>query len=283
MLWFKRRAAPTWRYQTPESHGENRMKVWRLLPGTGVLVVELRDEEKKLAEFSGIDIASGTVLWQNFGLPEPWWVTFDRIYKDVLFIHQFVRPDMPHTMRIFAVDLFTGKLIWENSDCKLLTINDDIVYGLKDSFQGQEIIGMNYKDGEEMIRFSSKDPRVEEFKDNTETQYLLPEPIEDEERVKSLFSDIRTPYMPNLISLSNKLIVGFYLESGFDEKGVQLYDSHIRIVDLLGKVLYDDVPDKGVHVPMNDFYFVVGDLSDNERKFLIYVKESVQILSFALD
>lgn len=256
--------------------------MWRLLPGSGVLVAELRDKERKIVEFSGIDIVSGTALWQGFTLPEPWWVTIDRIYKDILFFHQFVRPDMPHTRRIFAVDLFTGKLIWENSDCKLLTVNDDIVYGLKDSFQGSEVIGMNYKSGEELIRFSTNDPRINEFTDESEIQYTLPEPIEDENLTKLLIPDILNPHMPNLLSLSDKRIVGFYVEAGFDEKGAPLYDSHIRIVDSFGKVIYEDVPDRGVYVAMNDFYFVVGDPSGKDRKFLIYVKESVEILSFSL-
>ncbi|MGC8653663.1 MAG: DUF4905 domain-containing protein [Candidatus Kryptoniota bacterium] len=283
MLWFKKRAAPSWKFRAPEEDNGSRKKVWRLLPGSGVLVAELRDETKKRVEFSGIDIISGTVLWQKFTLAEPWWVTFDRIYRDVLFIHQFVRPDMPHTMGIFAVDLFTGKLIWENSDCKLLAINDDVVYGLRDSFQGSEVIGMNYKSGEEMIRFSFKDPQVEEFTDETEMQYLLPEPLEDNAQIKSLLADIHSPLMPNLISLSDKIILGFYIKSGFDEKGIQLYDSHIRVTDPVGKVLYDDVTDKGVHIPMNDFYFVVGSPSTHEKKFLIYVKESVEIVSFVLE
>ncbi|MCL5739088.1 MAG: DUF4905 domain-containing protein [Bacteroidetes bacterium] len=277
MQLFRKRLSPTWTFRSDK-------KVWRLLPGSGVLAVELRDTDNKITEFAGLDIETGSSLWQNFQLEEKWWVTVNKIYNDVLLLQQFVKPDMPTPGKIFAVDLFTGKPLWQNHELSYLNIIDDVVYGLRRTLQSEDIVGLNYRTGEEREVFSADDTRAQELSFSLpEDDFILPSLFEELEETPDSASaavlkrliptDAKTPTV--IESPSGKEIVGYHQNAGTDEKGVQVYDSHLKIIDGEGKILFEDVADKKVYSALQDFYFAV-----NEQ--LIYVRNSNEIVAVKL-
>ncbi len=278
MQFFKKYLRPAWTFKTEK-------KVWRLLPGTGVLAVELRDTDNKLTEFAALNIENGSPLWQNLQFEEKWWITVNKIHRDVLLLQQFVKPDMPTPGKIFAVDILAGKLLWQSNDLSFMNVIEDTVYGLRSTLASEEVVGVNYRSGQQLITFPLDDTRVQEVSEPAvENGYLLPvvykEPEGAPDQVtfpnpgRAFPDDAKAPSF--IESQPGKYVVGYYLDAGTDEKGAPVYDSHVKVIDVDGKVLYDDVADRKVYTTFQDFYFQV-----NEE--LLYVRNSNEIVAVRLD
>ncbi|MCL5267012.1 MAG: DUF4905 domain-containing protein [Bacteroidetes bacterium] len=268
---------PAWTFRSEK-------KVWRLLPGAGVLAVELRDTENKLTEFAGLDITTGVAHWQSLQFEDKWWITVNKIHRGVLLLQQFVKPDMPTPGKIFAVDVLTGKLLWQNNELSYMSVIEDTVYGLRNTLTSEEIVGVNYRTGEATVTFPTNDPRVQEINQTvTEEKFMLPAAFEESEEnsnqasgsilSEAFPSDAKAPAL--IETRSGKHVVGYHLDSGTDEKGVPVYDSHLKVVDNGGKILFEDTTDKGVYTTLQDFYFVVSGM-------LLYVRNSNEIVAVRL-
>lgn len=273
-----RNLRPSWTFSTEK-------KVWRLLPGNGVLAVELRDTEAKTAEYAGIEISSGSPLWQGVKLEDSWWIVMNRVFKDVLLLQQFVRPDMPTPGGIFAIDLFTGRILWQNREMSFVNAADNLVYASRKSLQSEVIAGLNYKSGVEEIVFPAGDPRIDGISSaEQQDEFILSCFFEEightlsKSRAallaKALPANAANPTY--ILSISGYDIIGFYTDAGKDEKGVPVYDSRLRVVNSGGKIVYDDVVDRKVYTTLGDFYFVVGTV-------LIYAKNSMEIVAVDLN
>ncbi len=278
MKFFGRKLKPVWTYRTDK-------KVWRLLPGNGILAAELRDTDKKLTDYAAIDIASGSPLWQGLRLEDSWWIIMNRIFRDVLLLQQFVKPDMPTPGKIFAVDLFTGKILWENHEVSYLSAGDDLVYALRASIRSEEVVGLDYRTGLEKLSFPAEDPRTDQLPPpQPQDGFTLPvfvEEIQDEitlSRISGLKGippeNAKNPtFIP---SVAGKDISGYHTGAGNDEKGVPFFDSHVMIIDERGDAVYGDVADSKVYTAMSDFYFAAGNT-------LIYVRNSNEIVAVNLE
>ncbi len=276
MNWFKKNLKPSWIFRSE-------FKIWRLLPAGRVLAAELRDTEKKTTEFAGIDLNTGALLWKGNPLNDKWWITVNKINKDVLFLQQFARPDMPTPGKIFALDLRTGKLLWQNQELSFINISRESIFGLLKTFKSEEVVELNYKTGEEKKRLSVDDLRIPEIineeneyvHDATANEFFVPDLIEEFDEKTNLKKSIPSRAInPAIIKLSNKEIVGYHLDAGKDEKGIPVYDAYVMIVDAGGKI-FEDVADRKVHSAIQDFFFVVSEK-------LIYVKNSSEIVAVAL-
>ena len=278
MKFFRTSLKPKWVFKTDK-------KVWRLLPGSGVLATELRDPDLKITEYAAIDLSSGAPLWQGLRLEESWWIAMNRIYRDIFLLQQFVKPDMPTAGKIYAIDLFTGKLLWQNHELTYLNASGDTIYGIREAVGSEGIVGLDFRTGEEKIVLAADDPKVDELSfPSHEDEFVLSsffEEIEDTLPPERAAILKETPpeqaKNPTCIpSAFGKDIVGYYTEAGKDEKGIQLYDSHLTVSDQAGKILFEDTVDKGVYTTLGDFYFVVG--TD-----LIYARNSSEIVALDLE
>ncbi|HET6271791.1 MAG TPA: DUF4905 domain-containing protein [Bacteroidota bacterium] len=132
---------PTWRYHASGI-------IWRVVPtGSGKLVGEDRDVDRKQATFFCVSQTSGEVLWQGVEFSERWWIGIEAIHRDVVLLHGFAKPDMPEHKGVFAVDLLTGTKLWSNDECKFLVAEDDVVLAAKDSLEGNIILELEYRTG----------------------------------------------------------------------------------------------------------------------------------------
>ena len=246
--------------------------------------MELRDTEAKTAEYAGIAISSGSPLWQGVMLEDSWWIVMNRIFKDVLLLQQFVKPDMPTPGGIFAIDLFTGKILWQNKDLTFVDASNNLVYASRKSVGSEEIMGLDYRTGDEKLVLSADDPQTgglafdpprDEFVLSSffeEIEGTLPESRKELVRKATPAGALNPTY---ILSVSGKDIVGFYTDAGKDEKGVPVFDSHLRVVNSEGKPLFDDVIDRKVYTTLGDFYFVV-------ENRLIYARNSVEVVAVNL-
>lgn len=123
--------------------------IWRLLPTTsGVFVGELRDPETKRTSFFCVNQQSGDVLWERISLEEQWWIGVEAVHDDRVFLHGFSTPDMPDHKGITALDLFTGKISWQNPDLRFVLCVDNSLFASKDGPDGRTLLALNYRTGE---------------------------------------------------------------------------------------------------------------------------------------
>lgn len=277
MKFLGRKLKPAWTFRTDK-------KVWRLLPASGVLTAELRDTDAKIAEYAGIDIASGSPLWQGLRLEESWWVITNRVFRDVLLLQQFVKPDMPTPGNIIAVDLFAGRILWQNHELKYLNASGDLIYALRKSLRSEDIVALDYRTGTEKMAFPADDPRTDDLSfPPQQDEFVLPSFLEE-------FADDlpagRTALLRNappanaenptfIPSVSGKDIIGFYSNAGTDEKGAPVFDSHLMILDSEGNSIFQDTADRKVYTTLGDFYLVTGNK-------LIYTRNSSEIVAVEL-
>ena len=117
----------------------NKREIWRLIPSeSGYLVIEERDMNSKQVYFNCLKTADGEILFRNFQLEEKFWVGIEAVYKDIIFFHKFRKPDMPGHRGIYALDISSKKLIWQNDDLIFLLAKDDKVFAYQSTFEGRQ-------------------------------------------------------------------------------------------------------------------------------------------------
>ena len=255
-------------------------KIWRVLPAEDVLVVEIRDTEKKSTEFAGVDISSGMLLWRNDQLEEKWWTSLNLIFRDTVLLHQYAKPSMPTSGKIFTLDLHSGKLLWQNQEVSFVNAGGDTIFCLKKSLTSEIVIGMDFRTGEER-EVSSSDLPKESY------VYLpgliFPEAIDNQQdyfQDRKNLGNVRRRIPPDsryltVLKAGDRNIFGFYAVSEQGEKGVVVYDAHLLVSDLQGRIIFEDTVDRKLNMPLADFHFCLG-------VKLIYVRNSEEIVAVKL-
>jgi hypothetical protein len=110
--------------------------LWRILfSDTGIIVGEDRDEEVQTLSFFFLDESSGKILRKGEKYGGGWWSGIEAIDGTTVYIHGYASPDMPIHKGIIAVDIFSGNILWENPDLRLLWARDGRVVACREYFE----------------------------------------------------------------------------------------------------------------------------------------------------
>lgn len=127
----------------------NGKQLWRILiSDTEKLFIETRDKEKKEVFFSGFILESGEPIFENYQFEEKFWIGIEKIYKDILYLHKYPKPDLPGHKGIIAFDSASQKTLWTNSAGIFQFVYNDKVYVRKESYDEVENIVLDYLTGE---------------------------------------------------------------------------------------------------------------------------------------
>ncbi len=128
---------------------EDENKIWRILISESEkLILERRNTDVKEVFFAAYDLSNGNPLWENFQFEEKFWIGIEKIYKDVLYLHGFTKPDMPGHRGITAFDINAKKILWKNNDGVFAFVLNDKVYHYRDDFEGTKLEPLDYLSGE---------------------------------------------------------------------------------------------------------------------------------------
>ena len=134
----------------------NKSDIWRLIPSeSGYLVIEERDLNTKEVFFNCLKTFDGKVLFKSFQLEEKYWIGIEGVYKNTIFFHRFRKPDMPGHIGIYAFDILTKKLIWQNDSLIFLLVNDDKVYAYQTTFEGRQYYMLDCLNGDILKDYGS--------------------------------------------------------------------------------------------------------------------------------
>jgi hypothetical protein len=268
--------APAWTFSTSGV-------CWRLLPTrNGLIVGEDRNVESKTVSFFCIDRLSGREVWKDLRFATPWWIGLESIQGNVVLLHEYATPDMPDHRKIIAVDLFTGKLLWEDPELKFLFSLDDRLYAAQQALEQPRFFELELESGR---RVGEIDPsRLDSLRTSAEADpydfvaYASPlgsgggnlaafERAMAQEVAKAHHAE-----HAEVLLLGGKLAMGYYDNLSADP-GKPSFRQHLSVLSAEGRQpLYEDTPTARAAVPVPDTFFGIGDM-------LYYIREQSAIVA----
>ena len=273
MNWFAglktKKLSVAWEYTTKGN-------LWRLLPsGSGHIVIEDRDIQQKSVSFACLDYATGNVLWKDVQLSEKWWITIEAIHRDVLFLHEYVSPDMPEHKKIFAVDINTGRTRWSNPDMKFFFAHEDSVYAAKVEYEQRRFYEIDLRNGAVLQEVDDQYLGVlrETVTTNSQQHVDFPRAVNSEyaeDELLKISVQKATAKKNNIsfveyLNLKDYYIFGYYENMSFNPSQ-QMFRQYLTIVEKEnGKMHFNDIVNNNVVMAVPDTFFGMG-------SYVYYVK-----------
>lgn len=126
----KSKLSPDWSFRQSGN-------LWKFVfAGDDIIAGETRDiEQKKLFLFS-LDVSTGNCFMKDFLFEDGnYWVSIEGGNDKILFLNRFRSPELPYPKNIIALDIRTGKKLWENEEYVYYFCGKDKLYGRKSSFE----------------------------------------------------------------------------------------------------------------------------------------------------
>lgn len=147
-------------------------QVWRIkLTDTKKLLIETRDTEKMEAYFHCFHLADGKTIFTNQQMYEKYWLGIEAIHNDVILFHKFAKPDMPGHKGIFAFDINTQNVLWENEDYSFLFILEGKIYSYKEIFEGRRFFILDVLTGELIEDLGNNPSNISDLKDLADAKF----------------------------------------------------------------------------------------------------------------
>ena len=125
--------------------------VWNTLVSSenGVLLLEVRNSEKKQAAFSALDFNTGKFLWRDVIFDEPWWINLGATANSIVLFTLYLETNNPDKKGVFAYHLFDRKIVWWNNDFSLISVSNRQVKGVASKY-GTRTISLDLETGKEV-------------------------------------------------------------------------------------------------------------------------------------
>lgn len=160
---------------------DNGKQIWRILPTTNKkIVVEERDTKTKEVFFSCLDIESGKKIINAYQHEEKNWIGIETVYNDLIFFHKYAKPDMPMHKGIFAFDIFSKSILWQNDNYVFAFVYKDKVYCYQQRFENRIFFSLDYLTGKIIQDFGNDVSMLNQLKEKIDEEfwqqnYLFPE------------------------------------------------------------------------------------------------------------
>ena len=105
--------------------------IWNILqvPGSTLLILEIRDEERREARFSALDFEQNTFVFKNILFEEPWWIGMTAATREVLLLHVFQHTENPDRKDLMAWDIYKQERRWKLDDFSFDFLSGNKVHG----------------------------------------------------------------------------------------------------------------------------------------------------------
>ena len=259
-------------------------QVWRIkLTDTDKLLIETRDTEKMEAFFHCFHLSDGKPIFTNQQMNEKYWLGIEAIHNDVILFHKFAKPDMPGHKGIFAFDINTQNVLWENDTYAFLFILDNKIYAYQELFEGKKVFTLNVQTGELIEDLGANPSNINDLKNLADaefdyTDYKFPE---------FYYGTGSNPMIDDMINFETKKLsitgnieflqhVSFLLcnyHSNSNDKG--LTNTFVVFNLKKGKRIFKEILNINLNAFAPDSFFVYN-------KLLILMKEKNQVVVYEL-
>jgi hypothetical protein len=125
-----------------------------------LVLVDERDLDAHTAAFACVRCADGAVLWRNLRFEEPWWINLADMFNGVAYFHGYRRPNMPAPLGVHAVDLASGRILWNKPDYIFQFAVDSDVFVSQTGFSGAHHFILDAANGDLVKDLGTDDERV---------------------------------------------------------------------------------------------------------------------------
>jgi hypothetical protein len=249
---------------------DNNRQIWRIIPSNkGKLFIEELEPENKQAYFHCLSIDSGKKILSDFQLDDKFWVGIEDTNEDIVYFHKFAKPDMPKHRGIFAFDITSKEIIWQNPDLTFLFRLEDKIYTFKEKFEGRNYFSISSFTGEVIEDIGDNHEQINILRNlslnkSENESYLFPEVFDAEldisdqpiNFINSLRNDFVITGKVEFILKNNLLMMSFH-EANSRGSMTNLF----KAVDLSsGKYILEEVINKETSLFLTDSFFIKDNL-----------------------
>ena len=238
-------------------------QIWRLMiSNSDKLIIETRNTNEKEVFFNCIDLFKGKKIFKGLQLDEKFWIGIESIYKDIVYFHEFAKPNMPEHKKIIAFDLNKKEVIWKNDELTFLSVIDNKIYCFRNKFEGQHIYSLDYMTGEEIEDLGDNAKLMNDIiltaqsKDDY-SDYKYPEILDE-----NYDSEIQEFFRNELDDISIAIESAGLLYQNYQPKGRSQINTDKEEIDFQGKALKDI-----------DYIIQNSNRSTKKKRFLDHIRE----------
>jgi Domain of unknown function (DUF4905) len=245
--------------------------VWNIvaLPVRNILFVETRDEMRRKVDFSALQYDSGTFLWKDKQLPEPWWVGLLAASDRTLLVQRY-NPDNPDKPTVIALDIETARIQWTKVDFTFHKLFPTYVSGF-DGTDDHNLVSLDLKSGERVRPGMAKD--LDEHEINAPLcpfQYQEGTPFLATVRDYLLRHFNHRPEGPaEYLEFGGKVVISYHIRT---ENGLANY---LVVIGESGSLLLNEKMEEGSKGLGADTFFILSGC-------LFFVRNKKELLSYQL-
>ena len=79
-----------------------------IVPGKSILVLEIRNDERRKVLFSALEFAQNRFLWKDLQMDEPWWINLFVAREGKVILSKFDTTNNPDSVSYVSIDLETA-------------------------------------------------------------------------------------------------------------------------------------------------------------------------------
>jgi hypothetical protein len=275
----------------PEWVFNQKGNLWKFVFGGKEFIAgETRDlEEKKLYLFT-LEIQTGKRLLKEFSFEDGnYWVSIEGASSKILYLHRFEKPELPYHKNIIALDLKSGRKLWENEEYQFYFSTEETLFGVKQKFEKADLVEINITDGKVLrqipeeeyaaildMKRKSDDDLYTEYYDYPKSVSLYPPYDYAGEIIRAAITNAEGEI--EYILKDGKLFFNYYKPGDINIKDItqKHYKNIFCIFDVTtGEKLYEDVLNERSSFNVPDNFFC----KDN---FLYYLREKKDIVAIKL-
>jgi len=116
--------------------------IWNTLvsPGSGVLLLEVRNSERKQVAFSALESNTGKFIWRDKSFDEPWWISLGAVSDDIVVFTVYLETNNPDKKGVFAYHIHNDTMLWWHNDFSLVSISNKTVEGISSKYGFKKVI-----------------------------------------------------------------------------------------------------------------------------------------------
>jgi len=125
--------------------------VWNtvVMPEEEVIIMEVRDHQRKQVSFSAWQYKTDTFLWQDIVLEETWWVNLVAASNGMLLFTIYLETSNPDRKGLLAYSAKDMKLQWWKNDFAITSVHDSYVRGVSTNLGTKEVV-LDMQTGKEL-------------------------------------------------------------------------------------------------------------------------------------
>lgn len=131
------------------------------VPASDLLVLEVRNEQRREARFSALNIITNEFAWKDILFDESWWIGLTAATKKVLLLHVYQNTENPDVKDLLAWDIFKQQTRWRVANFSFGFVSADRIYGRFADDSGSEEVVIEAETGS-FLENNTAEPAIEE-------------------------------------------------------------------------------------------------------------------------